>query len=276
MELSIVIPAYNEANKIARDVQAAADFLGKHHLSGEIIVVDDGSNDQTARNARKAPLLHPVKRSVITYQPNRGKGHALKVGIKETKGMYVLFADSGLCIDYEFATKGLAMLKTGQCHLAHASRRMHGSHIVHKHLPHRRVCSQIFRGLVHLFMGIPNHITDTQCGFKLYRGDVARHLYQQCTSERFMFDVEIILRAQQQGYHICEFPIDWDSDRDTRFRFLNNSIRSMIDLVAIKRAVRRAAEQLHEKPPHHTLLAEEDVMDRAATHEHAQERPDND
>lgn len=135
------------------------------------------------------------------------------------------------------------MLKTGHCDLAHGSRRMHGSHIVHKHLPHRRVCSQVFRSLVHLFMGIPNHITDTQCGFKMYRGDVARKLYQQCQSERFMFDVEIILRAQQQGYHICEFPIDWDSDRDTRFRFLNNSVRSMLDLVAVKRTVRQAAIQ---------------------------------
>ena len=238
MYLSIVIPAFNESDKIACDVQAAAAFLAEHQLTGEIIVADDGSTDHTASTVRHTQLAHQAPLKVISYPRHRGKGYALRTGIKETKGDYVLFTDSGLCVPYKFVLVGLDLIKTNACDIAHGSRKMPDSNITKTHYLHRRICSRIFRRLVRRFMGIPRHLTDTQCGFKIYRGDIARRLYAQCISDRFMFDVEIILRAVKQGFRIREFPIAWHSDRDTRFRFVRGSLRSLADLVIIKRALK--------------------------------------
>jgi dolichyl-phosphate beta-glucosyltransferase len=237
MELSIVIPALDESNKIAADIKAAAEFLAANSLTGEIIIVDDGSSDNTAQNARNTLVPHNIKLNVISYPDNRGKGHAVKTGIVASKGKYVLFADSGLCIPFNFALEGIKLIQSNSCDIAHGSRKMKNSRIIHKHLLHRQILSRIFRWLVHAFMGIPQCITDTQCGFKIYRGDIARELYAKCISERFAFDIEIILRAIKAGHKIKEFPVEWNSDHDTRFHIFSNSLRTLFDLLAIKKAI---------------------------------------
>ncbi|KPK77990.1 MAG: hypothetical protein AMJ79_01445 [Phycisphaerae bacterium SM23_30] len=238
MDLSIVIPAYNEARKIGHDIDAAAAFLKENKLSGEILVVDDGSGDRTSPVAQKVPVPAGIVKKVIRLKPHKGKGYAVRSGIKQSTGDYVMFADSGLCVPYRFALRGLELLRSGLCEIAHGSRKLPQSVVVHRHFFHRRISSRLFRRLAVHFIGIPPHITDSQCGFKMYRGAVARELYARCLSERFMFDVEIILRAQKRGYRIIEFPLEWRSDRDTRFRFLSASVRSMLDLIALKRALR--------------------------------------
>lgn len=239
MDLSMVIPAYNEASKIARDIRAAAEFLHENQLTGEIIVVDDGSTDNTASVAQNTPSTEQISCRLISYFPHRGKGYALRRGISETNGDYVMFADSGLCVPFKFALVGMEIIKSGQCDIAHGSRKFPQSVIVKTQNPHRRLCSRIFRWIVTHFVGVPRELTDSQCGFKIYRGDVARKLYAQCISDRFMFDVEIILRAVRQGYRIREFPLEWRSDRDTRFRFFSASLRSLLDLITIKRTLKK-------------------------------------
>jgi dolichyl-phosphate beta-glucosyltransferase len=239
MDLSIVIPAFNEGDKIARDIEAAAQFLTENRLTGEIIVVDDGSTDHTASAAQQTQISDQIPFEVISYPQNLGKGHALRRGIEQTRGDYVLFADSGLCVPYKFALVGMNLIKAGDCDIAHGSRKLPESDIVKTHYVHRHICSRIFRWIVTRFMGIPRNLSDSQCGFKIYRGEIARKLYGECISERFMFDVEIILRATRQGYRICEFPLAWHSDRDTRFRFFRGSFRSLLDLITIKRALKK-------------------------------------
>ena len=240
MDLSVIIPVLNESGKISVDVRAAGDFLVRHGFSGEIIVVDDGSGDDTADQARGTEVPKAVELEVISYSGNRGKGFAIRRGMEQSRGEFVMFADSGLCIAYETALKGLELLKSGRCDLAHGSRKLPDSRIIRTHRPYRHVSSRIFRWVVTRFMGIPREISDSQCGFKMYRGEVGRQLYSQCISERFMFDVEMILRAVRAGYKICEFPVDWNSDRDTRFRFVRGSFRSLWDLMAIRRALKRS------------------------------------
>lgn len=238
MDLSIVIPAYNESTKIARDVKAAAEFLRSNHLQGEIVVVDDGSTDGTNEVAQKVNIPANAKLKVVRYDQHHGKGYAVRTGISQTSGKYVMFADSGLCVPYGNAQLGLEMLKDGSCDIAHGSRKLVESDILQDQPWHRRISSRLLRGLTRKLMRIPPELSDTQCGFKLYKGAVARKLYGQCISDGFMFDVEIILRAQKENYRIKEFPIEWTCDLDSRLSLTRVPWPVFSELRAIKRQLK--------------------------------------
>ncbi len=216
MDLSIVIPAFEEGAKIARDVEAAGQFLEANDLTGEILVVDDGSTDDTAAAAQKVWVPADVVCRVIRYEPHQGKGYAVRTGMRQTAGQYAMFADCGLCIPYGNVLTGLEMIRNGTCEIAHGSRRHIESDILRDQPWRRRVISRTFRAMVRMILRVPRELTDTQCGFKVYRGDVARELYNQCITDGFMFDIEIILRALRKGYRINEFPVEWACDRDSR------------------------------------------------------------
>jgi dolichyl-phosphate beta-glucosyltransferase len=216
MDLSIVIPAYEESEKIAGDIKAAADFLVANNLTGEIIVVDDGSKDQTSETAKTVEVPPSVELIISRYEQHRGKGYAVRSGIGQTSGQYIMFADSGCCVPYEDTLRGLELLQKDICDIAHGSRKMPGCHIEKAQGLYRRLCSKLFHWFVIRDMKIPPELTDTQCGFKIYKGDVARHLYGECITDGFAFDIEIIVRAQKEGYRIKEFPINWACDRDSR------------------------------------------------------------
>ena len=239
MDISIVIPVFEESKKIGVDIEAATAFLESSHLAGEIIVVDDGSSDGTCEAAKKAGanLRWGISIKVICYDDNRGKGYAIRSGVKETSGQYVMFADSGSCVPYGNVLRGLKLLKSGDCDIAHASRKMQATNIHRTQSLYRRICSTVFHWFIIYGMKIPAELTDTQCGFKIYRGDVARRLYQQCITDGFMFDVEIMMRAQRQGYKIKEFPIEWTCDRDSRLSPARSWWRVLSELLTIRRVL---------------------------------------
>ncbi|OGV57196.1 MAG: hypothetical protein A2283_21055 [Lentisphaerae bacterium RIFOXYA12_FULL_48_11] len=238
MDLSIVIPTLNEEHKIDKDIEGNAQFLHDKGISGEIIIVDDGSTDNTAKVAAGVRIPPDVKLNVISYQPNKGKGYAIRTGMKETHGDFAMFADSGLCVPLGCIKTGLNMIQSGTCDIAHASRRHPRSIIMHGAGLKRKILSFAFRTLIPPLMGIRTRTTDTQCGFKIYRGTVARELYSACKTNGFMFDIEIILRAERAGYSIAEFPIEWTADRDTRIRIGSTAERMFGELAAIKRYLR--------------------------------------
>lgn len=232
-ELSIVIPAFNEAGKIQRDIRNAHAFLvDSLGDPGEIIVVDDGSSDDTASRARSLTGEVP-ELSVISYPRNKGKGHALRNGMSRTRGRYVMFADAGSCVPYEDALRGLELCREG-VDLAHGSRRRDESRIVTHQPVHRRLGGRLFRLFARSLMGLPRDLMDSQCGFKVYRGDPARNLYGRIRSDGFMFDLEIIRRALREGLRIAEFPVRWSHDRDTRFRPLCGTIANLRELISMR------------------------------------------
>ncbi len=238
--LSIVIPTFDEERKIARDVREAGTFLASNGLSGEVIVSDDGSSDGTVRAAREATLPPGIRCSVIPAPAHRGKGAAVRTGILSSDGEYVMFADSGMTVPYHHALRGLRLIQNGTCELAHGSRELPESVIVRDKDSDRKALSSLFRSLAVHWLHIPSSLTDTQCGFKLYRGDVARRLYASCETEGFVFDIEIILRALNEGLRIREFPVEWSCDRDSRLGLRRNAGEILNDLLRLKNlAVRR-------------------------------------
>ncbi len=239
MDLSIVIPAFEETKKIARDVKAASEFLVANSLAGEILVVDDGSEDDTTQAARAVTVPSAVKLNVIRYEQHRGKGHGVRTGMIASTGRYAMFADCGLCIPYGNALLGLEMLRNDQCDMAHGSRRHIQSDILRDQPLHRRILSRTFKFMVRTMLGVPRELTDTQCGFKMYKGDIARELYAECTSDGFMFDIEIILRALRKGYRIGEFPVEWVCDPDSRLSVTRTPWSVLVELHRIKRAMAR-------------------------------------
>jgi len=239
VDLSIVIPAFEESKKIARDVKAAAKFLDGNSLKGEIIVVDDGSQDRTAEAAREVHVPPAVRLNVIRYEQHRGKGYGVRTGMKASTGAYAMFADCGLCIPYGNALQGLDLIQSGRCDIAHGSRRHIESDILQDQPLHRRVLSRTFKFMVRTILGVPRELTDTQCGFKIYKGDVARELYGACITDGFMFDIEIILRADRKGYRIGEFPVEWACDPDSRLSVTRTPWPVLAELYRLKRATFR-------------------------------------
>ena len=236
VDLSIVIPAYNEAHKIARDIEAAGSFLVAQRISGEIIIADDGSSDGTVDAARKIAALGDVEVKVLQLE-HRGKGSAVRQGMKASRGEIAMFADSGVCIPFDDALAMIEGIRSGNCEIAHGSRKMKGSVIDRPQTFYRRVLSWGFRRTVLLYMNLPGHLTDTQCGFKVYRGNVARELYGQCRTDGFMFDLEILMRARKKGYRVCEFPVHWACDPDSRLRPAKILGSTISELRAVKRLV---------------------------------------
>jgi dolichyl-phosphate beta-glucosyltransferase len=245
MNLSIIIPAYDEARKIARDISAAADFLLAHSKGGEVIVSDDGSQDNTVTVARETRVPAGIGLHVLRSAGHKGKGHALRSGIASSNGTYVMFADSGLTTPFENALRGLALISSGQCELAHGSRKLADSVIRIPQKRDRKISSALFRSVLRFALPVPGELTDTQCGFKVYRGDIARLLAGECIADGFMFDVEMILRAKKHGYRILEFPIEWSCDRDSRLTFRHSAVPIFREIFAVRRAL---AAQTSGKP----------------------------
>jgi dolichyl-phosphate beta-glucosyltransferase len=147
----------------------------------------------------------------------------------------VMFADSGVTVPFENALRGLQMLQEGTCDLAHGSRRLPESVIRRDQDWDRKVISRVFHMATMRVMHLPSHLTDTQCGFKMYRGQIARELYARCDIDGFIFDIEVIMRAQQEGLRIVEFPIEWSCDRDSRIRVGASSGPVIRELLALRR-----------------------------------------
>jgi dolichyl-phosphate beta-glucosyltransferase len=238
LALSIVIPAYNESSKIIHDVEEAAAFLVEQNLVSEVIIVDDGSSDGTADTALKSRIPDSrVKLQVIRMNHNSGKGGAVRRGVLESRGAIVLVADSGTCIPYRDAIPVFHKIKTGRLDIGIASRR-HRETVIRRNRPlKRRILSWFFHLAARVLTGIPRSISDSQCGFKIYRGEAARQLFKDCRTAGYLFELEILLRALEKNFRIEEFPVEWTCDLDTRLKPASDAPHVLKDLLKIKKTV---------------------------------------
>jgi len=234
MDLSIIIPVYNEGRKVDTDIQMASHFLEENKMSGEIIISDDGSTDNTIKIPDKILTQTKVPVKIIENKTHYGKGHAVRSGILNAHGKIILFIDSGACVPYDNLLPGIEMLREGTCDIAHGSRFLPDSFIMRKKQWYRRILSYSFRKFIQLRMKIPFGLTDTQCGLKMYKKEVALELYGPVKTRGFMFDIEVIRHAEQAGYLIKEFPITWTADMDSRLPVVNTFLDLFSELKKIR------------------------------------------
>lgn len=243
--LSLVIPAYNEARRIEFTLEKTTSYLKKQTYTWEVLVVDDGSQDQTADIAEKYAEQIPGIR-VVRVSPNRGKGHALKVGVLQAVGHYIGFMDADYKTDIQCTSDALHHLDTG-IPIVIGSRKMAGTEIEQKPKLYRRIGSLVFNKYIHTLLPILGHYKDTQCGFKFYTRQAAHEIFSRQIIERFMFDAEILFLAHRLGYEVKEIPVKWSSDHDTRTKIIESIVRNTIDLLRIRNRHRHVTPLAH--PP---------------------------
>jgi dolichyl-phosphate beta-glucosyltransferase len=228
-ELSIVIPAYNEENRIKNTLVIINDYLRNTHIKAEILVVSDGSNDRTnqiVRNcAKKIPNI-----TLISHRKNKGKGYSVKCGVEKSKGKYILMADADNSTPIEEYTSLKKQMNKND--IAIGSRYIKAGMVKRKQSPFRIFIGRSGNALIRLFL--IDNIADSQCGFKLFHHHAAKEIFFRQKVHRFGFDVEVIVIAMSLGYNIAEVPVSWFNSVESRFRPIRDAVRTFFDLIYIK------------------------------------------
>ncbi len=229
-EISIVIPAYNEARTISSTLRAIADYFRTHEIAGEIIVVDDGSSDATAALARDTDSAGvPVE--VLVNERNRGKGYSVRRGILAARGKYVGFADADMSTPIAELDKVRPALAAG-ADVVIGSRALADSEI-DEHQPWWRERAGKLFGCFMRCVLLPG-IADSQCGFKFFSRAAAREISSRQKLSGWAFDVELLYLARRLGYEIVEIPVHWVNDPDSRVRMLRDGLKMCLDVLRIR------------------------------------------
>jgi glycosyltransferase involved in cell wall biosynthesis len=238
--LSVVIPAYNEAVRLGNTLRAVVDYLRQHAPDAELIVVDDGSSDETAELARQTlQNAAPLRTSVISYKSNLGKGRAVRLGLLAGRGDVTLFSDADLSTPITEAPKLIDPIVNGDCDVTFGSRALQRQ-LIGVHQPWRREQGgRIFNLVVRLATGLP--FWDTQCGFKAFRMSVCRPLVEAATVDRFGFDVELLYLAFRAGLRLKEIPVRWDHNEGSKVNVVSDSFKMLSEVGLIRQQAHRGA-----------------------------------
>ncbi len=228
-ELSIIIPAYNEELRLPETLERIVAYLQASGREAEVLVVDDGSKDRTAAVAESFRSRIPLLR-VVSNGVNRGKGYSVRHGMQEARGRIALFTDADLSAPIEDAGKLIDALEN--CDVAIGSRAVDRSLISVHESPFREFAGIIFNMIVRIILWLP--FVDTQCGFKAFRREPCRIIFEQQTIERFGFDPELLYLARHHGLRAAEIPVRWGHSPATKVSMLHDSIQMFIDVFKIR------------------------------------------
>jgi glycosyltransferase involved in cell wall biosynthesis len=228
-KVSIVVPAFNEASRIGETIRRIESFLKGMPWTAEVIVVDDGSRDDTYNtvSALKFPGLR-----VLRNPTNRGKGFAVKTGVLASTGEYVLFSDADLSAPIEELEKLLSAAEKQGADVVIGSRAVDRSYIEKHQSRGREIGGMIFNVMVRSILGLK--ISDTQCGFKLFRRSKIGPVFERMTVPGFGFDPEILFLASRARLKILEVPVRWSHAEGSKIRFMRDSVRMFSDLIRIR------------------------------------------
>lgn len=228
--LSLVIPAYNEAERIGASLQQAVEYLAKQDYSFEIIVVDDGSMDRTVQVVDK---IHDKMQAIkLVRQPkNMGKGAAVRRGMLEATGEYRIFTDADFSTPVHEVEKALKTFQHG-ADVVIGSRVLDRSTIKRAQPKHREAMGRVFSRAVQatVFKGID----DTQCGFKGFTAEAAEKIFSKAKINGFSFDVEILYLAKRLGFTIEQIAVEWHNDERSKVSSLSG-LKAFLDILTIKR-----------------------------------------
>ncbi len=232
--LSVVIPVFNEENKIEEAIRRIFAFLSLKKSPFEIIVSDDGSTDRTRDLVTRYAQAHPeCPVRLLVSERNRGKGAAVKQGVLDAKGECVLVTDADLSAPIKESQRLLKAIEVDGFDVAIGSRAVHEELVDVQQSFKRKLGGRIFNFFVKSL--ILQGFRDTQCGFKCFKTSVARILFRQQTLDGFSFDVEILYLAKRAGYRIAEVPVMWREGKDSRVRLARDSARMVRELIKLRR-----------------------------------------
>ena len=228
-KLSVVIPAYNEQERILQTLLSVGQFLSRQVYDYEILVVDDGSKDKTAEVVKQAEAEVKNMRLVPNKQ-NHGKGWAVKQGMLEAVGDIRVFMDADNSTKIDEIAKFLPFFDKG-FDIVVGSRRIKGAHVPKDQGALREFLGWAFRTIVHII--VPVGVTDTQCGFKAMTADAAKKIFPHQTIFRWAFDVEILSLAQRAKFKIAEVPITWVNDSASHVK-LSGMINMLLEVLTVR------------------------------------------
>lgn len=249
--LSIIVPAYNEGTRLVKSLRSIVTYLDENAAESELIVVDDGSTDDTANAAREElSISKTVRTSVISYQSNLGKGRAVRLGLLASRSDIALFMDADLSTPITEIPKLIEPISDGESDLTFGSRALDHS-LIGVHQPWRREQGgRVFNLLVRLATGLP--FWDTQCGFKAFRMSVCRPLIEGATIDRFGFDVELLYVAHRAGLRLKEIPVRWDHAEGSKVNVASDSLKTLSEVGRIRQQARRGVYDRAIKAVHDT------------------------
>jgi glycosyltransferase involved in cell wall biosynthesis len=229
-QLSIVIPAYNESSRIEHTLERVLSCISTQNWDAEVLVVDDGSKDDTAAIVQRWMAVHP-RLNLVKNPGNRGKGYSVRNGLLQAAGDVVMFTDADLSAPMEEAELLLAALADG-ADVAIGSRWMDRTRqTIHQPL-YRQVFGRCFNWITRTVMGLP--FKDTQCGFKAFKRPAAQVIFRLQRIERWGFDPEILFIARKLKYVIREVPVTWGHDERSRMSYLKDGMKMLEEMAVIR------------------------------------------
>jgi len=233
-KLSVVIPAYNEEDRIIKTLSKTIFYLNSRDYLSEILVVSDGSRDNTGNIVKGFDPGEKVTIKFFEYHPNRGKGYAVRYGMLQGKSEIIMFMDADYSVPMEEVEKGLKLIGS-RADIAIASRAIKGSVVSQHQNFFREISAKLYTFIQNLYLGI--HYRDTQCGFKLFTRHAAQKLFSEQKLNSVIFDPEILWLAKKAGFRVEEFPVEWKHMEDSRIQYdsLKKSLFVFQELFRIKK-----------------------------------------
>lgn len=233
--MSIILPAYNEENRLGPTLTRIGEYLDTKEWTAEIIVVDDGSKDGTVDLVEE--WMKKDERIKLVRNPeNKGKGFSVRNGMLRAKGRYRLFSDSDLSTPIEELDKLLSYIG-GRTDVTIGSRSIEGSDVQVSQALYRMLMGRIFNLIVRILF--QTKMRDTQCGFKLFTRKAAEDVFPKAVVNRFGFDVEVLFLAEKLGYKVQEVPVVWINSEESKVSAVRDSIGMFIDLFRIRLRLRK-------------------------------------
>jgi len=238
--LSIVIPAYNEAQRLPSTLERVLAWMRSQDFACEIVIVDDGSKDGTAEVAANA--LAGVEHRVLRHAENRGKGAGLATGMTAARGEFVLMTDADLSTPIEEVARFLEVHATG-VPVVIGTRKAAGANVLRHQSPIRERMGRVFTWLSNVLV-CPG-VTDFTCGFKCFRADACREIFSRLLERGWAYDTEVLYLARKLGFPVRELPVSWTNDPSTRVRLVRDAVSSFAGLMRIRG---RALADLYRLP----------------------------
>jgi dolichyl-phosphate beta-glucosyltransferase len=239
--LSVVIPAYNEAERLPATLRALRSFLDRDGRRAEVIVVDDGSTDGTSETVRRLEAQDDRIR-LIRLPQNRGKGYAVRTGVVNASGALVLFADADGATPFDEFSRLESRIASGS-RVAIGSRAIPDQTTKVEARLYRRIAGRLFHAVVRTYA--IGGFTDTQCGFKLFDAAAAHDLFSRMRMSGYSFDVEVLLMARRAGYGVAEVPVNWTHQPGSKVHVVRDGFRMAVDVLRIRA---NAARGMYDQP----------------------------